>query len=84
MLGGGGPAWTYLVEDIEIVGQGVAPSRDGAIISLQNGVVEVAEVWCSGIDAVGHVDDEDKEISRWRDSTGLWWLKLGARHKREN
>ena len=69
---GGGAWWTYLVEDIEIVRQGVASRGDGAIIRVQDGVVEVAEARCRGIDAVGHLDDGYKEISGWREATEGW------------
>lgn len=43
-------AIAYLIEDIEVLKQRVAPRGDGAIVRMQNGVVEVAKVdtWSLG------------------------------------
>ena len=75
---------TYLVVDIEIVGQGVASRSNGAIVWLQNRVIEVTQVRSSGIKAVGHLDGAEIEISQWKDSTEVWWIKAASKAQTRN
>lgn len=47
---------THLIEDIEILGKGIAAGGDRAIVGNEGGVVELSQINRRGVAWVGHPD----------------------------